>query len=358
METVSVELGERTYPVAIGAGMLDGLGEQVRGLRCGRRMAVVTNPVVGNLYGIPVVRSLEAASLEPTVIEIPDGEEHKNLSWLGFVVDRMLEARLDRESAIVALGGGVVGDLAGLSAATFLRGVPFVQVPTTLLAQVDSSVGGKTAVNHVAGKNLIGAFYQPRLVWADVQTLKTLPRRQVRAGLAEVIKYAVILSPELFELLEEKIERVLELDDDLLIKVVRKCCALKAMVVAEDEREAGRRSVLNFGHTIGHAIEMLTGYGQYLHGEAIAMGMVFAGRLASKRGHCGCEVTDRVARLIARAGLPGELPANVDIGNLAAAVETDKKVSGGKIKFVAIEEIGRTCFDYLTAEEIVRYAGY
>jgi 3-dehydroquinate synthase len=351
-----VGLGERSYPICIGAGILGGLGERLAELGGGQRSAVVTNPVVGKLYREPVVRSLRGAGFDPSVVEVPDGEEHKNLAWLTFLYDRFLDARLDRQSPIVALGGGVVGDLSGFAAATFLRGVPYVQVPTTLLAQVDSSVGGKTGVNHPSGKNLIGAFYQPRLVWTDVRTLRTLPKRELRAGLAEVIKYGATLSAPLFDLLEKEIEKVLDLDDALLIEIVRRCCEIKAAVVAEDEREAGLRAVLNFGHTLGHAVEMLTEYKRYLHGEAVAIGMVFAATLSSERGTCPAPVAKRVIRLIERAGLPTELPAELIGPNLTLAIETDKKVSGGKVKFVCLEDIGKTRFEQLAGEEVVRYA--
>jgi 3-dehydroquinate synthase len=353
METLTVDLRERSYPICIGAGILAELGTRLPQITKGRRAALVTNPVVGKLYRDRIVGSLQKAGIEPVVIEIPDGEEHKNLAWLTFLLDRLLDAKLDRESAVIALGGGVIGDLAGFAAATFLRGVPLVQVPTTLLAQVDSSVGGKTGVNHPAGKNLIGAFYQPRLVWADVRTLKTLPRRELRAGMAEVIKYGATLSASLFELLDERLESLLALQDDLLIDVVRQCCALKAKVVVEDERESGWRAVLNFGHTVGHAIEMLTEYRQYLHGEAVAMGMAFAARLCSARGYCPPNAAERVIRLLERAGLPVEIPEEL-VGNpLALAMETDKKAAGGKIRFVCLEEIGKARFEFLTAEEIV-----
>jgi 3-dehydroquinate synthase len=358
METVTVELGDRSYPICIGGGILPGLGDRVRELRCGQKTAVVTDPCVASHYREPVVRSLEGASFEPTVIEIPEGEEHKNLAWLAFLYDRFLDARLDRRSAIIALGGGVIGDLAGFSAATFLRGLPLVQVPTTLLAQVDSSVGGKTGVNHPAGKNLIGAFYQPCLVWIDVRTLRTLPRRQVLSGLAEVIKYAVILSPDLFALLERNLDRVLALDEEFLTEIVRVCCTLKAMVVGEDEREEGYRAILNFGHTLGHAIEALTEYREYSHGEAVAMGMAFAVRLSCEQGLCSQEVTERVVRLIQRAGLPVKIPPKLVCHNLGLAIEADKKAASGKIRFVCIEDIGRTRFHYLTADEIVRFLSH
>jgi len=355
--TVMVNLGERSYPICIGAGTLDRLGPRLADLKVGKRLAVVTNPIVGRLYRDPVAHSLKSAGFSATVLEVPDGEEHKNLAWLTFLYDRLVDARLDRESAIVALGGGVIGDLTGFTAATFQRGLPFVQVPTTLLAQVDSSVGGKTAVNHPGGKNLIGAFHQPRLVWIDVATLKSLPRREVQAGIAEVIKHAAILGPSLFELLEEKIEAVMALDETLLIEVVRQNCAIKAGVVGEDERESGYRSILNFGHTVGHAIEMLTEYRSFRHGEAVAIGMAFAARLSLARGICQPAVANRLIALLQRAGLPTEIPKELVGRHLALAIEADKKVSGGKVKFVCIEDIGRARFEYLTGEDVLRHAG-
>ena len=355
--TVMVDLGARSYPICIGAGTLERLGARLGELKLGRRIAVVTNPVVARLYHRPIVQSLTAAGFEPTVLEVPDGEEHKNLAWLAFLYDRLVDARLDRESALVALGGGVIGDLAGFTAATFQRGVPLVQVPTTLLAQVDSSVGGKTAVNHPGGKNLIGAFHQPHLVWIDVGTLKTLPRRQVQAGMAEVIKHAAILGPALFDLLEQKLDVLMRLDEPLLIDVVRQNCAIKAAVVGEDERESGYRAILNFGHTLAHAIEMLTDYRGYLHGEAVAIGMAFAARLSQARGICRPAVADRIIALLQRVGLPIDIPQELIGRHLALAVEADKKVSGGKVKFVCIEDIGRVRFEYLSGDEILAHAG-
>lgn len=358
METLTVDLRERSYPICIGAGTLEQLGARLPEITRGRRAAVVTNPVVAKLYRETVVASLRSTGIEPVVIEVPDGEEHKNLASLTFLLDRLLDAKLDRESAVIALGGGVIGDLAGFAAATFLRGVPLVQVPTTLLAQVDSSVGGKTGVNHPAGKNLIGAFYQPRLVWADVRTLATLPRRELRAGIAEVIKYGATLSASLFDQLEENLEQLLALQEELLIDVVRQCCALKARVVVEDERESGFRAVLNFGHTVGHAIEMLTEYREYLHGEAVAMGMAFAARLCSARGICSPQAAERLLRLLERAGLPVDIPEELVGPPLALAITTDKKAAGRKIKFVCMEEIGKARFESWTAEEIVASAGH
>lgn len=357
IETVTVALRDRSYPIVIGPQLLGSLGGRLAAMQLDLKVAVVTNPIVRQLYGAPVLESLTAAGFQPTVIEIPAGEEHKNFAWLTFLYDRLLDARLERNSTVVALGGGVIGDLAGFAAATFLRGVPFVQVPTTLLAQVDSSVGGKTGVNHPQGKNLIGAFYQPRLVLADVGTLRSLPRREFLAGLAEVIKYGVILSPDLFDLLEAELPRVLDLDAAVLTEVVRVCCALKAMVVGEDERETGLRSILNFGHTMGHAVESLTEYKRFLHGEAVAIGMAFAAHLSNVRGHCSEESVTRIVQLLKRAGLPVEIPQELLGRHLALAIEADKKVSGGKIKFVCISEIGRTVFDHLAANEIAQVAG-
>ncbi len=357
MEPLRVELEERSYSIFVGRGNLPELGERLRGLQLDRHTAVVTNSVVAPLYLPQVQASLRDSGFDLVSIELPDGEEHKNLAWLTLIYDRLIEARLERNSPILALGGGVVGDMAGFAAATFLRGVPYVQLPTTLLAQVDSSVGGKTGVNHPSGKNLIGAFYQPRFVLADVHTLRTLPRREFLAGLAEVIKYGVILDPELFALLERELGRVLALDEDLLMQIVHKSCLLKAMVVGEDERESGYRAILNFGHTLGHAVETLTEYRRYLHGECVAIGMAFAAKLSASRGYCSPEVAERVAHLLRRARLPVDVPKDVGGQPLALAMKADKKMTSGKIRFVCIEDIGRTRFEYLKAEEIASLAG-
>lgn len=356
METVSVNLGPRSYQILIGAGLLDELGQLLRQYQpATQRVALVTDSNVGKLYKEKVLHILTQAGLSPWVVEIPAGEEYKNLAWLAFLYDKLVEGRIERRSPLIALGGGVIGDLAGLAAATFQRGLPFIQIPTTLLAQVDSSVGGKTAINHPSGKNLIGAFYQPRLVVIDVDTLKTLPRREFLAGAAEVIKYGVILSPELFSLLEEKLSVFLRLDPDLLISIVKACCQLKALVVEEDETEGDYRAILNFGHTLGHAIESATGYKRFLHGEAVAIGMVFAVHLSKKRGLCDGQVRDRIYRLMKKTGLPMSVPKDLQDEYLLRSMAIDKKAAGGKIKFVCIEELGKTRFDYLTVEEIGEY---
>ena len=356
VDTVTVELGDRSYPIAIGVGLLDEVGQRLGPLRGSGRATVVTNATVAQLYLDRVTTSLRAVGVTPTVIEIPDGEAHKNLQSLAFIYDRLVDARMERDSPLLALGGGVIGDLTGFAAATFLRGVPFIQLPTTLLAQVDSSVGGKTGINHPAGKNLIGAFYQPRLVLIDIGTLHSLPRREFLAGLVEVIKYGVILDPDLFALIEDKLGRILDLDEGLVRHIVRQSCALKAMVVQRDERENDYRSILNFGHTVGHAIESLTEYKRYLHGEAVAVGMAIAAKLSAARGCCSTETMERIVALLRRAGLPVEVPPELLGSPLALTIEGDKKVASGKVKFVCIEQLGRTRFEYLTGTEIEEVA--
>src|SRR5438034_4617526 len=356
METVTVNLGARSYPIFIGTGVLAELGQLLREQQFAvGRVAMVTDTGVGKIYREKVAETLASAGFDPWVIEIPAGEEHKNLAWLAFLYDKLVEGRIERRSPLIVLGGGVIGDMAGFAAATFQRGLPFVQVPTTLLAQVDASVGGKTAINHPAGKNLIGAFYQPRLVMIDVDTLKTLPRREFIAGVAEVIKYGVILSPDLFMLLEDQLAHLLRLDPQLLIAVVKTCCQLKALVVEEDETEGDYRAILNFGHTLGHAIENATEYKRFLHGEAVALGMAFAVQLSAKRGLCSAATSERVCRLLKKAGLPLEIPKELRGEHLLLGIATDKTISGGKVKFVCIEELGRTCFEYLSVKEIAGY---
>lgn len=356
METVTVNLGPRSYPILIGSDLLANVGGLLReqGLRPGP-VAIVTDSIVGPLYRKVVSDSLLQVDFKPIVIEIPPGEEHKNITWLSFIYDKLVEGHLERRSPLIALGGGVVGDLTGFAAATFQRGVPFVQIPTTLLAQVDASVGGKTAIDHPAGKNLIGAFYQPRLVVIDVNTLRTLPEREFRAGVAEVIKYGVILSPELFALLEQHLERLFRLDPVLLADIVKTCCQLKARVVEEDETEGDYRAILNFGHTLGHAIENATGYTQYLHGEAVAIGMAFATRLSQQRGLCSEALCLRLSRLLKNVGLPCTVPAELTSAHLSAGMATDKKMAEGKVKFVCVADLGKTRFEYLNVREISAY---
>jgi 3-dehydroquinate synthase len=357
MQTLTVNLGDRSYPIYVGEGILARLGEflQTAGLR--GKVAVVSNPTVAALYLEPVNEALARAGFEFVSMLIPDGEEHKNLKALAVIYDYLVRWRLERKSIVLALGGGVIGDLAGFAAATYLRGVPYVQVPTTLLAQVDSSVGGKTAVNHPDGKNIIGAFYQPRLVLIDVEVLRSLPRRELVAGLAEVIKYGIVEDAKLFSLLEDEIDRLVGLDRDLLIQIVAASCAIKARVVEQDEREEDYRAVLNFGHTIGHALEAATGYGKYLHGEAVAVGIVKAAAISLRYGFCDRESVDRIRRLIEKVGLPADLPNDVAMESLIQGMEVDKKSAGGKIKFVMCAGIGKTRFHSLSPAQVLAGLG-
>ncbi len=298
-ERITVELGDRSYPIVIGSGLLGAfdLNEYIRGDHC----LVVTNETVGPLYKDKLDISL-AGTDGPAIqgISLKDGEAYKTLETASKVLDALVDGHATRDTTVIALGGGVVGDIAGFAAACYMRGVGFIQVPTTLLAQVDSSVGGKTGVNHAKGKNLIGAFYQPRIVLIDTDTLQTLPDRELKAGLAEVIKYGAIADVEFLSWLEDNIEALLNKDADALVHAIKRSCELKAQVVAEDEREAGRRAILNFGHTFGHAIEHCLGYGEWLHGEAVAAGMVMAAELS----RLPVDQVARLTSLITRAGLP------------------------------------------------------
>jgi 3-dehydroquinate synthase len=337
MESLRVALGERSYPIYIGAGVLE-RGELYRPYLGGGSAAIVTNDIVAPLY-LPKLRRALAV---PRLIEIvvADGEQAKGWPTLEKIFDALLAAQCGRDTLLVALGGGVVGDLAGLAAALYQRGMPFVQVPTTLLAQVDSSVGGKTAINHARGKNMIGAFHQPRAVISDVTTLDTLPERELRAGLAEVIKHGLALDAAFVEWLEDHMESLLIRDREKLGYAIRRCCELKAQVVAEDEREAGVRALLNFGHTFGHAIEAATGYGSWLHGEAIGAGMVMAAELSRREGLIAEADVKRVRGLVERAGLPTSGPALAP-ENLMQLMALDKKAAQGKLRFVVLEGIGR-----------------
>jgi 3-dehydroquinate synthase len=340
METLRVDLGSRAYPIHIGAGLLDDAGLYRAHLGAGR-VVVVTNPVVAPLYLQRVKAALaRAGAREPLEILVEDGEQAKSWATLERVFDALLGARIGRDGLIVALGGGVIGDLAGFAAAVYQRGIAFLQVPTTLLAQVDSSVGGKTAVNHARGKNMIGAFHQPRAVIADVATLASLPERELRAGIAEVIKHGFALDAELVSWLESKMEKLLGGDAAALTRAVRRSCELKAEVVAADEREAGRRALLNFGHTFGHAIEAGSGYGAWLHGEAVAVGMVMAAELSARAGLLGGADVQRLRQLVGRAGLPVAGPALAPERYLEL-MAGDKKASAGRLRFVLLEAVGR-----------------
>ena len=354
MESLRVALGERSYSIHIGAGLLD-LSELYRPHLAGGSAAVITNEVVAPLYLKRISKALEAAGARVTEIIVEDGEQAKVWTSLERVFDALLAARCGRDTLVVALGGGVIGDLAGFAAAIYQRGVALLQVPTTLLAQVDSSVGGKTAINHVQGKNMLGAFHQPRAVITDVATLDTLPERELRAGLAEVIKHALALDLRFVEWLEKNIDELLARERSALVYAVRRCCELKAGVVAADEREAGVRSLLNFGHTFGHAIEAGTGYGAWLHGEAIAAGMVMAAELSTRAGLIAAADVQRVRSLLGRAGLPVTGPA-LSAERLLELMAVDKKVARGRLRFVLLEAIGRAALHADLEEQQVREA--
>jgi 3-dehydroquinate synthase len=342
MRKVTVPLGDRSYIIHVGTGLLARLGRECSGLGLGNRCAVITDQNVDRLYRKEAIQSLESAGIRADVISISPGETAKSLKSVQACYDRLAAMRLERGSFILALGGGVVGDLAGFLAATYLRCVGFVQVPTTLLAQVDSSVGGKVGVNLKAGKNLVGAFYQPRLVLCDLDTLDSLPLREHRAGLAEVIKYGIIYDAALFRRLERDLDKLLKKEKAALGNVIARCCAIKSEVVGQDEKEGGLRAILNFGHTIGHALEAISAYGKHLHGEAISIGQVAAARLSRELSGLPPSEELRVERLFARAGLPtGIHLSQLQRTRLFEAMQLDKKVSDGEVKFVLAERIGR-----------------
>lgn len=337
MITLEVSLGERSYPIFIGSGLLanpDLLRRHVQG----NRALIVSNEVVAPLYLDKLKQSLGDVACDQIVL--PDGEHTKTLDTLSNIYDKLLSGRHERSTTLIALGGGVVGDITGFAAATYQRGVHFIQVPTTLLSQVDSSVGGKTGVNHALGKNMIGAFYQPKCVLADTDVLGTLPARELRAGLAEVIKYGLIDNLPFFEWLESNIEGLLAGDKTLLAEAVRISCQDKARIVAADEKEGGVRALLNLGHTFGHAIENAMGYGNWLHGEAVATGMVMAADLSMRLGWLAPEQAQRARTLIARAGLPVSPPEQLRAEDFMALMAFDKKVIGGKIRFILLRGLG------------------
>jgi 3-dehydroquinate synthase len=357
VRTVHVPLGNRSYDIKIAPGLIDRFGRECARLKLGPRCAIITDTNVGKRYAKAVFNSLATAGFSPALIIVQPGEGAKDLKMVQACYDQLAVHRLERKSFIVALGGGVVGDLAGFVAATYLRGIAFVQVPTTLLAQVDSSVGGKVGVNLKAGKNLVGAFYQPRLVACDLDTLKTLPDREFRAGLAEVIKYGVLYDAGLFAQLERDLPRLLKREPKTLATVIARCCEIKAEVVGQDETEGGLRAILNFGHTIGHAIENISGYGKFLHGEAIAIGQVAAANLSREILGLAKGDVERIQGLFQRAGLPVKIQLNsARRQKLLKAMRLDKKVSGGEIKFVLAKRIGHVVWGQRVSEDQIHQA--
>ncbi|HWH70483.1 MAG TPA: 3-dehydroquinate synthase [Candidatus Sulfotelmatobacter sp.] len=345
MRIVNVSLGNRSYDIKIGTGLLARLGKESARLNLGRRCVIISDRNVALRYAQAVQESLSQAGFEPALITVPAGETAKSLKTVQSCYDQLAAQRLERKSFVVALGGGVVGDLAGFVAATYMRGIAFVQVPTTLLAQVDSSVGGKVGVNLKAGKNLVGAFYQPRLVLCDLDTLGTLPERELRAGLSEVIKYGIIYDASLFARLEREMPKLLDREPKALAAVVARCCEIKAEVVGQDETESGLRAILNFGHTVGHGLEAISHYGKYLHGEALSIGQVVAARLSAQLLGLPQRDVERITELLQRAGLPTVLRLSAaQKPKLLTAMKLDKKVSAGEIKFVLARKIGQVEF--------------
>lgn len=343
MECVSVELASRTYPIHIGPGLLDRVDLILPYLKQAR-VAVVCNTTVAGLYLGRFAASLRTAGVAVVEIVLPDGEAYKNWETLNLVFDTLLRERCERSTTLIALGGGVIGDMTGFAAACYQRGTPFIQIPTTLLSQVDSSVGGKTAINHPAGKNMIGAFYQPRLVLADTDVLKSLPDRELRSGLVEVIKYGLIRDLAFFEWLERNVEHVLARDTAALEHAIGVSCRHKAEVVAADEHEHGERALLNLGHTFGHAIETGMGYGEWLHGEAVAAGTMMAAELSRMRGWLSVDDVARVEHLFVRAGVPVRGPA-MATGKYVELMRHDKKVQDGRLRLILLRRIGDALID-------------
>jgi 3-dehydroquinate synthase len=337
VQTVQVDVGHSRYPIAIGSGLLTNR-ELLDARIPGRDLLIVTNTTVARLYLAKLTDSLPGRRVAECLL--PDGEQHKTLQSAGWVFDALVAKKMNRDATVLALGGGVVGDIAGFVAACYQRGIGYVQIPTTLLAQVDSSVGGKTGVNHSGGKNLIGAFYQPQSVIADTDTLATLPHRELRAGLAEVIKYGCVWDPLLFDWLDNNMAKLLARDVDALTYTVARSCEIKATVVAKDEREQNLRAILNFGHTFGHAIEAATAYETYLHGEAVGLGMLIATSLSQRLGLVDGAIRDRLRDILGKAGLPTEAP-RVGVAKALELMQMDKKVLAGAVRLVLLEKLGR-----------------
>ncbi len=352
MQTLTVGLAERSYPIHIGSGLLSQASLLLPHLPH-KRTAIVTNTTVAPLYLEPLSTMLQNNGVDVLPIILPDGEAYKNAETLGLIYDALLSSRCERNTPLIALGGGVIGDMTGYAAATYLRGVPFIQIPTTLLAQVDSSVGGKTGINHPLGKNMIGAFYQPRVVLADIITLNTLPDQELRAGIAEVIKYGLIRDLPFFEWLEQNMEKLLARDAEALQYSIARSCQNKAEVVGADEHESGERALLNLGHTFGHAIETGMGYGVWLHGEGVAAGTIMAVELSHRLGWVSEQDVARTRHLFERAGLPVIAPA-LGAEKYLQLMGLDKKVVGGKMRFVLLKAVGHAVVSGDVPEELLR----
>lgn len=352
MQTLTVNLGDRSYPIHIGAGLLSQAGLIVPHL-AQKRVMVVTNTTVAPLYLAQLTATLQSAGVTVAQVVLPDGEAYKNWETLNLIFDALLTDRAERKTTLIALGGGVIGDMTGFAAACYQRGMPFIQIPTTLLSQVDSSVGGKTGINHPLGKNMIGAFYQPKLVLADTDTLKTLPARELSAGLAEVIKYGLIWDAEFLAWLEANMDKLRALEPAAITHAIYRSCEIKAQVVGEDEREGGIRAILNLGHTFGHAIETGMGYGNWLHGEAVAAGMVMAAQTSQRLGWISEADVARTRALIRAAGLPDVAP-DLGVDTYLEYMGHDKKVEGGKMRFVLLKKLGEAVITGDVPEAVLR----
>ena len=355
---VQVTLADRSYEILIQPGILKNIGAVLQKAGCSGRVGIVTNAIVKKLYGREVYRALAQDGFSPFFIMIPDGEQAKTMKWFNKILDALVTQRLERKDMLLALGGGVTGDVTGFAASTYLRGIPFVQVPTTLVAQVDSSVGGKTGVNHSQGKNLIGAFYQPEVVVVDPQVLKTLPSRQWMAGLAEVIKYGMIADEDFFDFLERHVDGLRNQSGEEIPHILRRCCEIKAEVVASDERESGRRRILNYGHTVGHALEAWGRYKKWIHGEAVGLGMLQEASMAQFIGLCSQDIVARQDDLIKRVGLPTAMPTKMKFLDMWSAMQHDKKVIDGEIHCVLPKRIGEVQIVPLVRESIRKWFSY
>ncbi|HDH52936.1 MAG TPA: 3-dehydroquinate synthase [Nitrospirae bacterium] len=349
---VTVDLKERSYDIVIGSRLLQRFGLRLKEFRPSR-VAVISNETIFPLYRDTLLKSLREYNIAPEIVLIPDGEKYKDFQWTYYIHGELLKAKFDRDSLLIAFGGGVIGDITGFIASTYMRGIRYIQVPTTLLAQVDSSVGGKTGVNHPIGKNMIGSFYQPSLVVIDIDTLKTLPEREFRAGMAEVIKYGVIADKEFFDFLKTDREGIISLGDGI-INVIKRSCEIKADVVTKDEREAGLRAILNFGHTIGHAIETVTGYKRFIHGEAVSMGMCAAAELAVRMKIFQKDDAGKIKELVEMYNLPAYIPDDLSVPDMINAMEIDKKVQAGKLRFILPESIGKVRIEEDVDRELIK----
>jgi 3-dehydroquinate synthase len=353
---IPVALGDRAYDVLIEDDLVDHVGEHLAPFALGPEAVVVTSPTIRRLYAARLLRGLKVTGFKASILTVPEGERVKSMRWLNAILDELLRRRCERKTWLVALGGGVIGDLTGFAASVYLRGIPFAQVPTSLVSQVDASIGGKTGVNHSLGKNLIGTFYQPKIVLVDPRLLTTLPVREYRAGLAEVIKYGVIKDADFFDVLERDMGRILALDTRSVYRIIHTSCRIKAAVVSEDEREGDRRRILNFGHTFGHALETVTGYRRYKHGETVAIGMVAAARLAGALGMADRSVSQKIENLARQAGLPCELP-RYSAASWLRALRQDKKVLDRQIHFVLPRQIGQVAIVPVKDSVIQRFLG-